>query len=134
MPNNYGPRIVTDGLVLCLDAGNSKSYPGSGTAWNDLSRNGNNGTLNGPTFNSADRGSIVFDGTNDYVSTNYTQPAYTTASSFTWNTWVKPTRNSSADIIMGCRQGDFTKLTTSNMEYFPTIFGGAMPIGSWINV
>ena len=67
MPNNYGPRIVTDGLVLCLDAGNSKSYPGSGTAWNDLSRNGNNGTLNGPTFNSADRGSIVFDGTNDYV-------------------------------------------------------------------
>ena len=47
MPNNYGPRLVTDGLVLCLDAGNSKSYPGSGTAWNDLSRNGNNGTLNG---------------------------------------------------------------------------------------
>jgi hypothetical protein len=36
MGNNYGPKIVTDGLVLCLDAGNSKSYPGSGTDWFDL--------------------------------------------------------------------------------------------------
>ena len=63
-----GPKIVTDGLVLCLDAGNSKSYPGSGTILTDLSRRGNNGTLtNGPTFNSADGGAIVFDGTNDYI-------------------------------------------------------------------
>lgn len=61
-----GPKIVTDGLVLCLDAGNPKSYAGSGTTWNDLSGNGNNGTLtNGPTFDSADGGSIVFDSTDD---------------------------------------------------------------------
>jgi hypothetical protein len=66
---NYSPKIVTDGLVLCLDAANSRSYPGSGTTWNDLSRNGNNGTLtNGPTFNSTNGGSIVFDGSNDYVN------------------------------------------------------------------
>jgi hypothetical protein len=32
-----GPRIVTDGLVCCLDAANRKSYPGSGTTWYDLS-------------------------------------------------------------------------------------------------
>jgi hypothetical protein len=71
MPNYYGPRIVTDGLVLCLDAGNSKSYSGSGTAWTDLSGNGYNGALtNGPTFNSANGGSIVLDGTNDYVTTS----------------------------------------------------------------
>jgi len=63
-----GPEIVNDGLVLCLDAGNAKSYPGSGTAWTDLSGLGNNGTLtNGPTFDSAN-GSIVFDGSNDYVT------------------------------------------------------------------
>ncbi len=63
-----GPTIVRDGLVLCLDAGNSKSYPGSGTTWTDLSGNRNNGTLtNGPTFNSDNGGSIVFDGANDYV-------------------------------------------------------------------
>jgi len=41
----YNPRIVTDGLVLALDAGNTKSYPGSGTTWTDLSGNGNNITL-----------------------------------------------------------------------------------------
>ena len=69
MANLYGPKIVTSGLVLCLDAGSSKSYPGTGTVWTDLSGNGNNGTLtNGPTYSAANRGSIAFDGTNDYVS------------------------------------------------------------------
>ena len=61
--------IVTNGLVLFLDANNTNSYPGSGTTWADLSGNGYTGTLtNGPTFSSANGGSIVFDGTNDYVS------------------------------------------------------------------
>lgn len=64
-----GPRIVTSGLVLNLDAANTKSYPGSGTSWTDLSGNNNTGTLtNGPTFSSANNGQIVFDGTNDYVN------------------------------------------------------------------
>ena len=63
-----GPSIVKDGLVLALDAANQKSYPGSGTTWNDLSGNGNNGTLvNGPTFNSDNLGSIEFDGVDDYA-------------------------------------------------------------------
>ena len=66
---NSGSGIVTEGLVLHLDAGNPASYPGSGTTWTDLSGNGNNGTLtNGPTYSSANGGSIVFDGTDDYVS------------------------------------------------------------------
>lgn len=61
-------KIVTDGLVLCLDAADRNSYPGSGTTWSDLSGNTNTGTLtNGPTFSSANGGNIVFDGTNDYV-------------------------------------------------------------------
>jgi hypothetical protein len=68
MAFNYSPKIVTDGLVLYLDAANTRSYPGTGTVWSDLSRGGNNGSLiNGPTFNSANGGSIVFDGVNDYV-------------------------------------------------------------------
>jgi hypothetical protein len=68
-----GPNIITDGLVLALDAANTKSYPGSGTTWYDLSGNGNNGTLtNGPTFDSGNNGSIVFDGVNDYVDTTFT--------------------------------------------------------------
>ncbi len=68
-----GPDIVTNGLVLHLDAANSKSYLGSGTTWNDLSGNGNNATLtNGPSFSNSNRGSIVFDGTNDYAELNKT--------------------------------------------------------------
>jgi hypothetical protein len=64
-----GPNIVVDGLVLYLDAANQYSYVSGSTAWNDLSRSNNNGTLiNGPTFNSANGGSIVFDGIDDYVS------------------------------------------------------------------
>jgi len=55
--------------VLCLDAGNTKSYSGSGTTWTDLSGNGNNGTLiNGPTYSSANGGSILHDGSNDYIT------------------------------------------------------------------
>ena len=53
MATSYSPKIITDGLVLCLDAGDGKSYSGSGTAWTDRSGNDNHGTLvNGPTFNS----------------------------------------------------------------------------------
>jgi hypothetical protein len=80
--------------VLCLDAGNSRSYPGSGTTWSDLSGNGNNGTLtNGPTYNSANYGSIVFAGDDDCVvvnnnasilsSTSYTKIACFYPTSFT---------------------------------------------------
>ena len=76
MAYQNGPKIVTSGLVLYLDAGNPKSYPGSGTAWTDLSGNGNNGTLtNGPTFSSNGKGSIVLDGVDDYIITNYSNNA-----------------------------------------------------------
>ena len=64
----HSPRIVIDGLIFAIDAGNSKSYPGSGTTWTDTI-GGVSGTMsNGPTYNSADGGSIVFDGTDDQVS------------------------------------------------------------------
>jgi hypothetical protein len=66
-----GPNIVKDGLVLYLDAGSPNSFysPTAGTTWKDISGNTNNGTLvNGPTFNSSNGGSIVFDGTDDYVT------------------------------------------------------------------
>ena len=65
----HSPRIVRDSLALYLDAGNIKSYPGSGTTWKDICGKNNNGTLtNGPTFSSDNLWCIVFDGTNDYFS------------------------------------------------------------------
>ncbi|MDB4267431.1 gliding motility-associated C-terminal domain-containing protein [Flavobacteriaceae bacterium] len=60
---------VTSGLLLHLDAGNSSSYSGSGNTWNDLSPSGNNGIINGATFNSSNK-SFDFDGSNDYVGLN----------------------------------------------------------------
>jgi hypothetical protein len=82
------PTIVTDGLVLNLDAGFVGSYPTINNTWYDLSGNANNGTLtNGPTFNSANSGSIVFDKVDDRVQRN----ALNVGNNFTIGIWCKPT-------------------------------------------
>jgi hypothetical protein len=87
------PAIVTNGLVLNLDAGFTPSYPTTATTWYDVSSGGNNGTLtNGPTFNSANNGSIVFDGVDDYAVTTQDQtPNLNITSSITLETWLKST-------------------------------------------
>ena len=80
--------LVTDGLVLALDAGRTLSYSGSGTTWTDLSDNSNNVTLtNGPTFSSDNFGAIVFDGTNDYAVTS-TSITPSGTNSFTYSAWI----------------------------------------------
>jgi len=81
--------IVTNGLTLYLDAGDVKSYPGSGTTWTDISYNNNTGTLtNGPTFNSANGGVIVLDGVDDEVIvTNST--SINPADNMTFCMWVR---------------------------------------------
>ena len=64
-------NIVTNGLVLNVDASQKGSYPGSGTTWYDLA-GANDGILtNNPTYNSSNGGSIVFDGVDDYVDIGY---------------------------------------------------------------
>lgn len=81
----YPPSLIYNGLSLFLDAGSSASYPGSGTTWVDLSGNGNNGTLtNGPAFSPLNQGNIVFDGTDDIVTTSLSATL-----SFTWSVWFK---------------------------------------------
>jgi hypothetical protein len=68
MSGKTGPDIIESGLVLCLDAANKRSYPGTGTTWTDLSGNSNNFSLiNGPTFSNTNLGNIVFDGADDYL-------------------------------------------------------------------
>ena len=83
---NYTGGIVTDGLVLNLDAAKVDSYPGTGTAWYDISGNNNNGTLtNGPTFSGIGKqAAIVFDGTNDYVNCGDIIRGRTTFSAEAW--------------------------------------------------
>jgi hypothetical protein len=80
----YYGGIVTNGLVLNLDAGKPDSYNRIGTTWRDISGNGNNGTLtNGPTFNSTNGGSLVFDGSNHVTVTGSI-----TTSAATFIAWI----------------------------------------------
>jgi hypothetical protein len=93
-----GPKIVSSGLVLCLDTANKRSYTGTGTTWRDLSGVNNNSTLtNGPTFNALHMGSIVFDGVDDYISVPH---AFDISSGgVTFNIWFKLTSTSWSPLI-----------------------------------
>ena len=68
MSFHHSPKIVTDGLVLCLDAADKNSYPGSGTTWTDLSGNGNATMVNSPVFSSTHPSSFSFDANTEYFS------------------------------------------------------------------
>ena len=84
----YYGGIVKDGLILDLDAAKKESYPGSGTRWNDIAGGVITGSLiNGPTFDGNNGGSIVFDGTNDYVQTTYNTDLLT---GYTLSAWFNP--------------------------------------------
>lgn len=103
------PPIVTDGLMLYLDAANKQSYPGTGTVWNDLSGNGNDGTLvNGPTFANTNGGSLVFDGVNDYVTNIGTLSTFSFIQNtgiFTICAWVRLIDLSAPSYFLGNNDG-----------------------------
>jgi len=106
MGTSYNPRIVTDGLVFCVDAANKRSYPGAGTTWTDLTANKNNGTLtNGPTFDSANAGSIVFDGTNDSVTLGPTNDIIgNNPAAISLSAWFKTDNNSQTFYIASLKR------------------------------
>jgi len=152
MSLSRGPKIISNGLVLYLDAANNKSYPGSGTSWNDLSGNGRNLTLtNGPTFNASNIGTLVFDGTNDYAILN----PVTTFSIYCISMWIKPTTiinsASASKVLIQFKSstakyisfGDTTGRVTN--EYITIVQepgdrrtsvndGGTLSAGSWYNI
>ena len=82
----HSPRIVTDGLVLALDAGNTKSYGGSGTTVTDLSSSGNNATLDGATYVSGNPDYFEFCGDNDHI--DLSSGMFNCNSNFTFSCWV----------------------------------------------
>lgn len=119
-----GPNIVKDGLILYLDAGSPNSFysPTAGTTWKDISGNGNNGTLtNGPTFNSGNGGSIVFDGVNDYVTCGNPSILQSTVGSV--NVWFK-----------GNQQGnDYNGIVVKPNSWGIFIFQSTLRIYDWGN-
>jgi hypothetical protein len=89
--NYYQGNIVTNGLVLNLDAGNIVSYGGTGTTWSDLTNTTTGATLtNGPTYNTSNGGSIVFDGTDDYV-TGFNEISINNSQPFSVDIWFNLT-------------------------------------------
>jgi hypothetical protein len=106
MALKYSPQIVTDGLILALDAADKNSYPGSGTTWYDLS--GNNlhmSLINGPTYSN---GALIFDGADDYAERTGVGLAYP---SFTVDTFVQPYSNP------GNYRAFFSSTLASNSDY-----------------
>ena len=138
MATNYNPAIVSDGLVLCLDAANTKSYTGSGTTMTDMSGKGNNGTLtNGPTFSSDNKGCIVLDGTNDYIST-INLSSFTT---FTIQMWIFDSRSASGGMDILTYNGDSGSFTFNGSTFRTdgnglgarsTTIGSHHPVGKWL--
>jgi hypothetical protein len=143
----YYGGIVTNGLVLDLDAGKRDSYPGSGTVWNDVSGFRNNGTLiNGPTFNSANGGSIVFDGVDDYCDLGSSANSLIQGkTNFTISVWVNmislnPLRGLIGTLNYGC--GANLGLVSSNTllsfyndnpsTCYSVGLSGFMEINKWI--
>lgn len=133
----YNPKIiVTDGLVFCVDAGATKSYPGTGTTWFDIG--GGLGTNNatfvgGPTYTSADGGAILFDGVDDYVSSGYTT---TSIANVTLQCWVKieSTSKKGAFIKVGAGGNGYSiGVGLNNMDANGNEILGLFPGVRWID-
>jgi hypothetical protein len=128
MAVSYSPNISRDSLVFCLDAGNRQSYPGSGTAWNNLAGS-NNGTLtNGPTFNIANGGSIVFDGSDDFVQCS----GSFTVTAATFVTWIRRNGNQGTyDGILLSRGTNVTGMFFYSSNQLGYIWNNAVNTYTW---
>lgn len=142
---SYYGGIVGDGLVLHLDAGKKDSYPGSGTLWRDLSGNLNNGTLSGsPAFSSVNGGSIVFDGSDDYVLLN----SSILNNTYTIDSWIYMLGNrftifSNLDNDTNVKSNQFGtdgsrniyfQISLSNNTYFYTTTTTTLNTNQWYNL
>jgi hypothetical protein len=118
MSFNNGPTIVTNGLVLALDAGDRNSYVSGSNTWFDLT-GVNNGTLtNGPTFDSGSGGSIVFDGVDDNVILGDVLNLGT--NDLTINAWIKLASGPNNDMYIFSK----SKAASQNYRYGFTIYTG----------
>ena len=126
-----GPRIVTNGLVLALDAANPKSYAYGSTLWNDLSGNLNSGSLNNaPALNNDAFGSLVFNGLNTYVDTPTGSATMALTSAGSLSCWFKTTMTTQGELVRQIGSSD------NGLEIQITAgkINGAVFLGSWQNI
>lgn len=136
----YTGDIVKDGLVLCLDAGNIKSYSGTGTAWNDMSGQRNNAVLtNGPTYTELNKGAIILDGSNDCAVVNG-NAAILSKTAYTKMAWFYVTSFSTANNIISGGNGaehafwmaSTNKLNAGHNGSWSTIVGNTtLSLNTW---
>jgi len=120
----YNPNIVMNGLVLALDAGNPKSYPGSGTTWTDLSGNGNNGTNYNMTYSSNNGGIFDFNDTSS-VSIIPNSTSLNPTTGLTIESWVNFDGNTNDFIFeKGNVNTQFSLFSHSNDIVFRTFHSG----------
>ena len=121
----YNPKIVTDGLVLALDAGNTKSYSGSGTTWKDLSGNGYDFTLsNSGSFNTDSDGIKNMNFLSSYCSRNTDVPPYDYATLMCF-TKIRTSSNDWSTLIRGSSSNHPVILSTiGNIGFYSNVAGG----------
>tara|TARA_B100000497_G_scaffold54847_1_gene62835 strand:- start:984 stop:1676 length:693 start_codon:yes stop_codon:yes gene_type:complete len=122
MSGVVGPRIgiVQDGLVLNLDAGDTSSYPGTGTDWFDLTSNDNDGVLlNGASYVTDGGGSISFDGVNDFVDCG-NDTSFDITQTLTLECWVKKSTKSGYHHLI-------SKFPGSNCSYLLGVSPSGLP-------
>jgi hypothetical protein len=129
---SYYGGIVKDGLVLDLDAAKKDSYAGRGTVWNDLSGNNNSGSLiNGPTFNSDNGGSIVFDAVDDYA-TGFT--SFTNIDNWSLCVWVYPTNVTNLQTVLQSSNYSIQIQSGFICYHYPNVFSPGVTTSSGITV
>lgn len=137
------PYVVANGLYICLDAGNPKSYAGSGTIWTDISGNGINGTLGGttnPTYSTVGNGSFLFDGANYYQTITCTDTiSHKPGQSFSYEAWVYFTSFTGYDKIFVGKEGCNVGLMEINSNIYMTVVGPNGPcaggnVGASVNI
>ena len=137
-PGDNPAQLTLTNLVLYLDAGNTTSYPGTGTTWTDLSNNSNNATLNnGPTFDSANGGSIVTDGSNDFIQTS--AQMFNPNSDFSVSFFVKRI-GSGGSLIANTSSGSFQIQLSGNLNVVDSFivlmgsFSSVTVANTWYNL
>lgn len=127
----YNTSIVRDGLALHLDAANVKSYPGTGTAWTDLSGNGRTATLfNSPSYDTSNGGNLTFDGVNDYATVGQINELQGN-NPWSLEMWVNVNSSETGTGRKGWLFWEGPNTQTSNQLISASVTGGALEVAHW---
>jgi len=131
------PSVVTDNLIVNLDAGNTNSYPGTGITWTNLV-DSTEYTISNGTFDSGNGGSIVFNGTSTFVELGILFGPSVLTPSFTKEAWVNADVVTSARNILSSANNVFwnngSTLSGGVGGSFSLVTSSNFPVTTWRHV